>query len=63
MVFSAGYRNAFGHPRAEVLERYADSRAWRTDRQGAIRIELSELPGAVAVSAWRETRPRYWQGQ
>lgn len=60
VVFSAGYRNAFGHPRAEVLERYADRRTWRTDRQGAIRVELSD---AVTVSAWRETRPRYWQGR
>ncbi|MDR2613717.1 MAG: DNA internalization-related competence protein ComEC/Rec2, partial [Candidatus Accumulibacter sp.] len=37
-VFSAGYRNRFGHPRAEVLERYAASRQWRTDRDGDVRV-------------------------
>jgi competence protein ComEC len=59
-VFSAGYRNRFGHPRAVVLERYAASRPWRTDRDGAIRLVLGQ---AVEVSAWRATRPRYWHGQ
>ncbi len=59
-VFSAGYRNAFRHPRPEVLERYADSRHWRTDRDGAIRIGLA---GSLEISAWRDERRRYWQGQ
>jgi len=58
VVFSAGYRNAFKHPRPEVLERYASSQPWRTDRQGAIRVALSD---SVGISAWREDRPRYWQ--
>jgi competence protein ComEC len=57
-VFSAGYRNPFGHPRAEVLERYAASRHWRTDRDGAIRLTLGKT---VEVSAWRNERPRYYQ--
>jgi competence protein ComEC len=57
-VFSAGYRNRFGHPRAEVLERYAASRHWRTDRDGDLRLVLGEV---VKVSAWRSERPRYWQ--
>lgn len=56
-VFSAGYRNAFKHPRTEVLERYAASRQWRTDRDGAIHIELG---GMAEVSAWRTVRQRYW---
>ena len=58
VVFSAGYRNAFKHPRPEVLERYASSQPWRTDLQGAIRVALSD---SVGISAWREGRPRYWQ--
>ncbi|MDR0379470.1 MAG: DNA internalization-related competence protein ComEC/Rec2, partial [Candidatus Accumulibacter sp.] len=56
-VFSAGYRNRFGHPRAEVLERYAARRQWRTDRDGDVRVVLGEKP---QVTAWRATRPRYW---
>ena len=57
-VFSAGYRNAFGHPRPEIVQRYADSRLWRTDQHGAIHIELSAQPG---IRAWRQERRRYWQ--
>ena len=59
-VFSAGYRNSFGHPRADILDRYAASRVWRTDRDGAVHIALG---GAAEVSAWRRERPRYWQGR
>ena len=56
-VFSAGYRNSFGHPRSDILERYAASRRWRTDRDGAIRVKLAASP---VVSAWRNERRRYW---
>ncbi|MDR2112561.1 MAG: DNA internalization-related competence protein ComEC/Rec2 [Candidatus Accumulibacter sp.] len=56
-VFSAGYRNGFGHPRAEVLERYAASRQWRTDRDGAVRVILG---AETRISVWRAERPRYW---
>ena len=57
VVFSAGYRNSFRHPRPEVLKRYAHSRHWRTDRDGAIHIVLAD---SAKVSAWRNDRPRYW---
>jgi competence protein ComEC len=60
VVFSAGYRNAFNHPRPEVLERYIGSRHWRTDRDGAIRIAIAD---ASDVSAWRSERRRYWHSQ
>jgi competence protein ComEC len=58
-IFSAGYRNSFNHPRHDVLERYAASRQWRTDRDGAVRIVLA---GPPEVSAWRKDRRRYWYG-
>jgi competence protein ComEC len=60
VVFSAGYRNGFGHPRAEVLARYAACRHWRTDRDGAVRVVLGEK---ARVTAWRAERPRYWHGR
>jgi competence protein ComEC len=60
VVFSAGYRNAFGHPRAEVLERYAASRHWRTDRNGDVRVVLGE---GTRISAWRIESPRYWRNR
>ena len=59
-VFSAGYRNAFGHPHGETLARYAarGSRIWRTDTGGAIHIRLA---ARAEVSSWRQVRRRYWQ--
>jgi competence protein ComEC len=60
VVFSAGYRNSFRHPRPEVIERYAASRQWRTDRDGTLHIVLAGTP---EVSAWRSERRRYWYGR
>jgi len=59
-IFSAGYRNAFNHPRPDVLERYSASRPWRTDHDGAVRIVLAD---STEVSAWRKERRRYWHGR
>ena len=57
-VFSAGYRNAFGHPHPEIVARYAEGRVWRTDRTGALHIRLADAP---SITAWRQERRRYWQ--
>ena len=59
-VFSAGYRNAFGHPHTETLARYVarSNRIWRTDTGGAIHIRLA---ARAEVSSWRQVRQRYWQ--
>lgn len=59
-VFSAGYRNRFGHPRYEVLERYRalGSRILRSDRHGALLFEIDAV--GVRVEATREVRRRYW---
>ncbi|MEI7613081.1 MAG: DNA internalization-related competence protein ComEC/Rec2, partial [Betaproteobacteria bacterium] len=59
-IFSAGYRNAFHHPRPEVLERHAASRGWRTDQEGAVRIALAE---STEVTSWRREHRRYWHKQ
>jgi len=59
-VFPVGYRNRFNHPRPDVVERYAASRLWRTDRDGMVRIALD---GGVALSAYRQAYHRYWHGQ
>ena len=61
VVYSAGYRNAFGHPHPAVVARYAGRRQWRTDRDGALHIACAG--GRCAVSAWRDERRRYWYGQ
>lgn len=60
-VFTVGYRNRFGHPRADVVARYAERgvRMLRTDRTGALALTLDAQ--GLGVSAWREAAPRYWR--
>jgi competence protein ComEC len=65
-IFAAGYRNRFGHPRAEVIERYErqGAVAMRTDREGAIRIEVGPEAGAagsLVVQGARALDRRYWR--
>ncbi|WP_306603264.1 DNA internalization-related competence protein ComEC/Rec2 [Azonexus sp.] len=63
VLFSVGYRNRFGHPRPEIVERYVSTaaRLWRTDLDGALRVALS--PSGLAVTGWRHERSRYWHGR
>ncbi len=51
VVFQAGYRNRFGHPAADVIERYQllDARMRRTDFDGAVRSR--SRPGARSIGA------------
>jgi competence protein ComEC len=60
-VFTVGYRNRFGHPREDVLERYrnAGSALLRSDAAGAIEMRVS--PAALRVEAERERSRRYWR--
>ena len=61
-VFTPGYRNRFGHPRAEVVERYvaADVDLFRTDHDGALTLLFA--PGVeLAPRAEREHDRRYWR--
>jgi len=62
-VIPVGYRNRFGHPKEDVVDRHRrqGSRLWRTDRDGALRVRLAER--GVQVTAWRGEHRRYWQGQ
>jgi competence protein ComEC len=62
IVFSAGYRNRFGHPAREVVTRYRDTGAelHRTDAEGAVGIDLRE--GRIDIASERRTRGRYWLG-
>ncbi len=62
-VFQTGYRNRFGHPRADVLRRYAQNGAGilRSDADGAIRLKFSA--GGIIVEKRRESARRYWQNR
>lgn len=59
-VFTAGYRNRFGHPRAEIRQRYIDSGATllRTDQDGAILLDINAQK--MTVERYRKTHRRYW---
>ena len=59
-VMTAGYRNRFGHPKKEVLERYREigSTIYRSDRDGAILIDFDR--GGMVAEAWRRKALRYW---
>ena len=59
-VFAVGYRNRFGHPREDVLERYRDagSTLVRTDTAGA--VEMRFAPGILRIERQRERARRYW---
>jgi competence protein ComEC len=60
-IAAAGYRNRFGHPSAEVLERYraAGARVLRTDLDGAVHVRLGS--SGVQVEPERERSRRYWR--
>ena len=61
-VFTTGYRNRFGHPRADVVARYAaaGSTRLRTDLEGALTVDFE--PGkALLARLERRAQPRYWR--
>jgi competence protein ComEC len=62
-VFTAGYRNRYGHPKEEVVQRYADSGAelLRSDEDGAILVDMDAQ--GLRVERWRKTHRRYWTHQ
>jgi competence protein ComEC len=59
-VFTAGYRNRFGHPKQDIVQRYADSGAalLRSDQDGAILVDMNA--GQLRIERYRYTHSRYW---
>ena len=62
VIFPVGYRNRFGHPHRDVVERYVaiGAKIYRTDRDGAITLSLSG-DGRIRVEPFRAVYRRYWQ--
>jgi len=62
VIFTAGYRNHFGHPKPEVVKRYRvlGSRLYRSDFDGALLLRFEKEAG-VKLQTWRQERRRYWQ--
>lgn len=60
-VFTVGYRNRFGHPKPEVVERYRDlgSNVYRSDQDGAVLADFTAA-GGVRLHTWRQRASRYW---
>ncbi|WP_192903618.1 DNA internalization-related competence protein ComEC/Rec2 [Achromobacter aloeverae] len=63
LIVQAGYRNRFGHPAARVLSRWqrAGTDIWRTDLDGAVRVDSGGA--GLHVRAMRDERARYWHGR
>ncbi len=63
-IFTAGYRNRFGHPRPDVVARYEaiGAELARSDFDGAVTLEIE--PGPIkALRREREHLRRYWFDQ
>ena len=60
-LIAAGYRNRFGHPKDDVVDRYRalGSRIYRTDLDGALIVQL-DAAGDVNIRRQRLLGRRYW---
>ena len=63
VVFTVGYRNPFGHPKAEIVERYKTlgSKIYRSDLDGALTLDFDSH--GVTAQSYRAERRRYWQSR
>lgn len=62
VIFPAGFRNPYRHPRPEVVRRYAEQGAalYMSGHEGALRLHVDPQTGAGPVQAWREVGARGW---
>ncbi|HUA79745.1 MAG TPA: DNA internalization-related competence protein ComEC/Rec2 [Dyella sp.] len=62
-VVSAGWRNRFGHPRPEVMARYARAgvTVFNTAVDGAVQIDFPAEAPASVTARWRLLERRYWR--
>jgi competence protein ComEC len=61
VVFPVGYRNRFGHPHVDIVERYREfgSGLYRTDSDGAVLVSIAP-EGDIQVERYRAVHQRYW---
>jgi len=62
-LISAGWHNRFGHPRPEVLARYAEAHVpvFNTATQGAIPLDFPVDAPPRREPGWRQRQTRYWR--
>lgn len=60
VLFAAGYRNRYGHPRSDIIARYHrhGAQTYITFRHGAVRIDLRS--DATVVTSHRAVAKRFW---
>ena len=60
-IFTMGYRNRFGHPKSEVLERYKarNIQTYRSDKDGAVLVKFAS-DNRFHILAWRHEASHYW---
>lgn len=63
VIYGAGWRNHFRHPRPEVVERYAalGARQYVTGNGGAISIWNED--GVLTVEEWRREAAKFWNAK
>lgn len=59
-VFTAGYRNRYGHPKQSIVRRYDNSGATllRSDQDGAILVDMNA--DELKIERYRKTHQHYW---
>lgn len=62
-IFTVGYRSRFGHPHAEIVERYLEhgSRLYRSDHDGAVLLRF--VSGNITADTWRRLNRRFWHDE
>lgn len=60
-IFTAGYRNRYGHPKQEIVNRYEalGSELYRSDQSGAIDLRFENESG-FETTTYRQQHHRYW---
>ena len=63
VVHSAGYRNRFGFPKPQVVDRYrqAHTQQWRTDLQGMVSFMFRYQQTKPDISIYRDRIKRFWR--
>ena len=64
-LMPSGYRNRYGFPKAEILDRYAGIHATvaQTGLGGALSVVLAKDTNVLEIQRYRDSQPRYWQSQ
>ncbi len=62
VIFTVGYRNRFGHPKEEVVQRYVDleTKIYRSDQHGAVLVKFDGSKKRP-ITSWRQHERRYWR--